>query len=126
MGPPTRLSRRRSTVLEVRTPTRIVGISLRPDFEVPADRRLVGTDQLQPVHAALRRTITHVGRKAPASPVDRMPVSIQHPIGGLVLMPASSPSPETMPEHMIHLAERACRHDVPVIHHQPNMTRLSA
>ena len=40
----------------------------------------------------------------------------KHPIG--VLADACvRPSPETMPEHMIDLAERTRRHDMPVIHH---------
>lgn len=117
MEPPTRVTCRGATILKVRSPGPIVGISLRPDFEVTPDDGFVGTHQLQPVRVTVQRAYTRIGRKAPASSVNRMPVSVQHPIGVLVLMPASRPSPETMPEHMIDLAERMRRHDMPVIHH---------
>jgi hypothetical protein len=116
MGPPTGLPGHRSAVSKVRPPSRIIGVSLSPDLQVPPDHGFVGTDQRQPVPLTLWGPNPGVGREAPASPTDRVPVTIQHPIGALTLMPASSPAPKTMPEHKVHLAERAGSHHVPVIH----------
>src|SRR5689334_3443253 len=107
----TRVARCGAPVLEVRLPSPIVGVGLRSDLEVAPDDGFIGTNQLQPVRSASRSTFARIGRKAPTSSVYRVPVSMQHPVGILAVMPASRPPPETVPKYVIHLAESACRHN---------------
>ena len=92
MGPPTGLPGHRSAVSKVRPPSRIIGISLSPDLQVPPDHGFVGTDQRQPVPLTLWGPNPGVGREAPASSTDRVPVTIQHPIGALTFDACVEPS----------------------------------
>ncbi len=73
------------TFCKIVLPVWIERIGLRPDFQMPPDFGVAGTDQLQPDGFSLRRSFSGVRRKHPVAPADGMQVSLLHPSAAIFL-----------------------------------------
>jgi hypothetical protein len=81
---------------------------------MPPDFRLGDIDEFQPDRFALRCPLAGIDRKHLFA-VEPVPVTTDDPAPRLLVVSASGPSPEALPQCRLHLLERPCRHDVAVI-----------
>src|ERR1700678_544854 len=102
------------TLLEVVPPLRIEGVGGGLDLHMPPDFRLGDIDEFQPDRFALRCPLAGIDRKHLFA-VEPVPVTTDDPAPRLLVVSASGPSPEALPQCRLHLLERPCRHDVAVI-----------
>ena len=102
------------TVFKVGTPTQVERIRVAPDFQMPPDAGLDWVDQSQPDRLPVRRPLSGINREQ-ALTTDGMPVPLDNPSAALAWVPASGPSPETVPQSPFHFLERPLRHDMAMV-----------
>jgi hypothetical protein len=84
------------TIFKVGTPARGKRVGFRPDFHMPLDADFGWVDQPQPDGASIRHPFSGIGCKH-ASAVNGMPVSLEHPLAALAVMPVFSSATKPTP-----------------------------
>ena len=99
------------TFYKILVPARIKRIGRAFDLRMSPYLGFGCIAQPQPNDLAVRCSVAGVHRKHPASLANGMPVFAHDPLAGLFRVPAFSPAPETLPQHMIHLVECVRSHN---------------
>ena len=99
------------TICKIPVPARIERIGRAFDLRMSPYLGVGCLSQPQPNDLVARCSVAGVYRKHPASLTNGMPVFAHDPLAGLFRVSAFNPAPETLPQHMIHLAECVRSHD---------------
>ena len=102
------------TIFHVGTPARVERIRFTPDFHMTPDAGLRWVYQLQPERFPAGRPFAGVCREH-ALASQRMPVTLDQPVGAFAGVPVSGPTPEAVPQDPFHLLERLLRHNVTMV-----------